>query len=110
MSGNRKGRISCLRGIAHALESTSHHDASVTELQRLSGKGNGLHTACADLVNGRCLSALRAASSQRYLTCWALAKTSSDDIAEVDFLDELGVQLDVVQGLFSSDGAQLDGS
>lgn len=80
----------------------------MAELQRLGSEGNGLHTTRADLVNGRCLGALRAASRQSDLTCWALAKTSRDDIAEVDLLDELRVQLDVVQSLLSGDGTQLD--
>lgn len=73
----------------------------------MRGEGDGLHAGRADLVDGRRLGAFWASGGEGDLPRGALSKAGRDDIAKVDLLDELGVELDVVQGLLGGDRAQL---
>lgn len=98
-----------VRSVAHTLRTTSSDDGAVTGLDGLSSKGNGLHAAGANLVDGGCVGALLEACTEGNLTSRRLADTSLDDIAEVDLLHDSRVDVLGLKSMLEGDRTKLGG-
>ena len=96
-----------LRCVAHALHATSDHNALVARLDALSSKHDGLEAARADLVDSRSIRTRGHARAERDLTSRRLAHTRLDDITEVDFFDNLGVDTGLLERMLERNNTQL---
>lgn len=77
------------------------------ELDVLRSDHDRLHSRRADLVDRGGIGALRKASTKRYLTSWALADACRDDIAKVDLVDKLRLDLAALESSLDRDDTQL---